>query len=91
MRTTIEINGFPELVLEKAVSTGIARSKTDAIKISVLIMNDKYNLVNYIKEINDQKLIKAFKKREKEMKAKGQSHRTNEEVLKKYGHLLKKK
>ena len=91
MRTTIEINGFPELVLEKAVSTGIARSKTDALKISVLIMNDKYNLVNDIKEINDQKLINAFKKREKEMKVKGQRHITNEEVMKKYGHLLKKK
>jgi hypothetical protein len=39
-----------------------------------------------IKEINDQKLIKAFKKREKEMKAKGKKYITHEEVMKKYAY-----
>jgi hypothetical protein len=90
MRTTIEIRGFPELVLEKAVSTGIARSKTDALKISILIMNDKFQLVDNIKEINDSKLISAFKRKEKDMKAKGKKNITHDEVLKKYGYLLKK-
>lgn len=91
MRTTIEINGFPELILAKAVSAGIARSKTEALKISILIMNDKYELVDNIKEINDPKLIAAFKRKEKEMKANKQKYITHEAVMKKYGYLLKKK
>jgi hypothetical protein len=91
MRTTIEIKGFPELILEKAVSTGIARSKTDALKVGILIMNDKYRLVDNVKEIDDPKLIAAFKRKEKDMKANKQKYITHEEVMKKYGHLLKKK
>lgn len=91
MRTTIEIKGLPELILEKAVSTGIARSKTDALKIGILIMNDKYQLVDNIKEINDPKLIAAFKRKEKEMKANNQKYITHEEVMKKHGYLLKNK
>jgi len=91
MRTTIEIKGLPELILEKAVSTGIARSKTDALKVGILIMNDKYKLVDNVKEIDDPKLIAAFKRKEKDMKANKQKYITHEEVMKKYGHLLKKK
>jgi len=91
MRTTIEIKGLPELILEKAVSTGIARSKTDALKVGILIMNDKYRLVDNVKEIDDPKLIAAFKRKEKDMKANKQKYITHEEVMKKYGHLLKKK
>lgn len=91
MRTTVEIKGFPELVLQKAVEVGIARSKTDALKVSILTLNDKYQLVDTIKEINDPKLIAAFKKKEKEMKANNQKYITYEEVMKKHEHLLKKK
>lgn len=91
MRTTIEIKGFPELVLQKAVDVGLARSKTDALKISVIIMNDKYKLVDNIKEIEDVNIIKAFKNKEKKMKSKGQTYISNEEVMNKYGHLLKNK
>ena len=91
MRTTIEIKGFPELILQKAVDVGLARSKTDALKISVIIMNDKYKLVDNIKEIEDVNIIKAFKNKEKKMKSKGQTYISNEEVMNKYGHLLKNK
>ena len=91
MRTTIEIKGFPELVLQKAVDAGIARSKTDAIKQSILLMNDKFKLVDNITELENKRLVKVFKRKEQEMKAKGQKYITNEEVLKKYGHLLKEK
>ena len=91
MRTTIEIKGFPELVLEKAVKIGLARSKTDAIKLGILSLNDKHQLVTDIKEINDKHIVTIFKKQEEEMKTKGQKYITHEEVLKKYGHLLKSK
>ena len=45
MKTTIEITGFPELVLEKAVELGIARSKTDALRIGVMELNNRFKLV----------------------------------------------
>jgi len=91
MRTTIEIKGFPELVLQKAVDSGIARSKTDALKQSILIMNDKFKLVDNITKLENKRMVAIFKKREKEMKAKGGRYITNEEVMTKYGHLLKEK
>ena len=47
MKTTIEITGFPELVLGRAVELGIARSKTDALRIGILALNEKFGLVEH--------------------------------------------
>jgi len=45
MRTTLQFKGVPEVILEKAVEVGLARSKTEAIKMGIFALNREYNLV----------------------------------------------
>lgn len=65
MKTTIEFVGMPELVLEKAVGLGIARSKTDAVRLGVLALNQQYHLV---KNAEDDLAIKRMQEMEEEVK-----------------------
>jgi Arc/MetJ-type ribon-helix-helix transcriptional regulator len=88
MRTTFEINGFPEAVLERAVKTGIARSKTDAIRLSIHFLNDKYDLIKDINDLENQEMVTEFKKQEVKMQNQGKKYLTNKEVLAKYKHLI---
>jgi len=88
MRTTFEINGFPQAVLEKAVKTGIARSKTDAIRLSIHFLNDKYDLIKDVNDLDNQKMVTKLKKQETIMQKEGKKYKTNKEVLTKYKHLI---
>lgn len=48
MRTTLEFTGVTERILEKAVQLGLARSKTDALRMGVFALNSQYQLVKDI-------------------------------------------
>ncbi len=88
MKTTIEIVGLPELVLEKAVSLGIARSKTDAVRLGVLALNQQYHLVE---NAEADLVIRRIEEMEEENRKAGRKPETEEDVLRKYPHLRKVK
>ena len=48
VRTTVAFEGFAELVLEKAVSLGLARSRTEALRMGIFALNKEYNIVKDI-------------------------------------------
>ncbi len=84
MKTTIEVTGFPELVLERAVELGIARSKTDALRIGILELNDKFKLVQ---NVEDELVAKKVQKIEEEIASGKRKTESLEQVFKKYPHL----
>ncbi len=86
MKTTIEIIGVPELVLQRAVSAGIARSKTDAIRIAVLALNQLYGLV---RSSEGDLVVRKILKVEAEELKKGRKPQSTQDVLAKYPHLKK--
>jgi hypothetical protein len=81
MRTTLEFEGFPEVILQKAVDLGIARSKTDALRMGIFALNNEFHLVeNPEAEIVARKLAKE----EKEMKKNNVKYLSDKEALSKY-------
>ena len=87
MRTTLAIKGGPELILAKAVELGIARSRSDAIRMGILSLNKEYGL---IKDLEMELVAKKIEQEKAEMKAKGQRYLNDEEAMRPYKHLLKK-
>lgn len=56
MRTTLAFTGVTERILEKAVTLGLARSKTDALRMGVFALNNQYQLVKDIEmEMSEKK------------------------------------
>ena len=81
LRTTLAFSGATELVLEKAVELGLARSKTDALRMGVFALNREYNLV---KDLELELVEKKLKKEEAEMKRKGIKYLSEEKALSRY-------
>jgi hypothetical protein len=81
MRTTLEFKGIPELILEKAVEMGLARSKTDALRMGIFALNKEYHL---IKDIELELVGRKLKKEETEMKKNGLKYLSKKEALAKY-------
>lgn len=81
MRTTLEFQGFPELILQKAVDLGIARSKTDALRMGIFALNKEFRLIeNPEAELVARKLAEE----EKEMKRTNTKYLSEKEALSKY-------
>jgi len=81
MRTTLEFEGFPEIILQKAVDLGIARSKTDALRMGIFSLNKEYGLVeNSEAELVSRKLAQE----EKEMKKNKAKYLSEKVALSKY-------
>ena len=81
MRTTVQLKGMPNIILEKAVELGVARSKTDALRMGVFALNKEYNLV---KDLEMELVGRKIEKERAEMKKKGQKYLSKEEALAKY-------
>ncbi|PIN84818.1 MAG: hypothetical protein COV47_05365 [Candidatus Diapherotrites archaeon CG11_big_fil_rev_8_21_14_0_20_37_9] len=81
MRTTLQFEGVPEVILDKAVELGLARSKTDAIRMGIFALNKEYNL---IKDIELEMVGRKIEKEKREMKAKGQKYIGLDEAMSKY-------
>lgn len=81
MRTTLSFRGVAELILEKAVDVGLARSKTDALRMGIFALNKEYGLV---KDIELEMASKKLMEEEQEMKEKGTKYIPEAQALKKY-------
>ncbi len=81
MRTTLEFEGFPELILERAVQLGLARSKTDALRMGIFSLNKEYCLV---KDIEEEMAEKKLEEEEQEMKLSGKKYLSEKQALSKY-------
>ena len=81
MRTTLAIDGAPEAILEKAVKLGVARSKTEAIRLGIFALNKEFSL---IKDLEMELVARKIMQEKAEMKAKGERYLTEEEALGKY-------
>jgi hypothetical protein len=81
MHTTLRFQGLPEIILEKAVRVGLARSKTDALRMGIFALNKEYGLINNVEEEMGEK---ALRKEEEEMKKSGKKYLTEEQALSKY-------
>ena len=81
MRTTVQIEGAPELILEKAVELGLARSKTDALRMGVFALNKEYSI---IKDMELEMVGRKIMHEKAEMKRKGLKYLSKEEAFSKY-------
>lgn len=77
----MKFEGTTELILEKAVELGLARSKTDALRMGIFALNREYQLVKDIElELVGRKIIKE----KKAMVGKGEKYLSEKEALGKY-------
>jgi hypothetical protein len=81
MRTTLDFEGYPELILEKAVALGIARSKTDALRLGIFSLNKEFHLVSNPEE---EMVAAKLAREEAEMKRSKTKYLSEEEALAKY-------
>ena len=81
MRTTVQLKGMPDIILKKAVEFGIARSKTDALRMGVFALNKEFNLV---KDVEMELVARRIEEQEAEMKRKGLDYIDEETALAKY-------
>lgn len=81
MRTTLQFEGVPEVILDKAVELGLARSKTDAIRMGIFALNKEYNI---IKDIELEMVGRKIQKEKAEMRAKNQKYVDLDEAIEKY-------
>ncbi|HLD62322.1 MAG TPA: hypothetical protein VI875_00480 [Candidatus Norongarragalinales archaeon] len=81
MRTTLEFEGLPEVILQKAVDLGIARSKTDALRMGIFALNKEFRLV----ENPEAALVeRKLEQEEKEMRKNKTKYLSEKEALSKY-------
>ena len=81
MRTTLSFQGLPELILQKAVDLGIARSKTDALRMGIFALNKEFSLV---KDAGAEMAARNLMDEEKEMKRTKTKYLSEKEALSKY-------
>ena len=81
MRTTLQFKGVPEVILEKAVEVGLARSKTEAIKMGIFALNREYSLV---KDLELELVERKIEQEKAEMKRKGLKFIDKETAFAKY-------
>jgi hypothetical protein len=81
LRTTIAFGGATETILEKAVELGLAKSKTDALRLGALCLNREYKLV---KDFELEMVARKINREREEMARKGQKYLTEKEALAKY-------
>jgi len=81
MRTTLHFEGMPELILQKAVDLGIARSKTDALRMGIFALNKEFNLV---KDAEAELAARKLAEEEMEMRRTKTKYLPEERALSKY-------
>ena len=77
----MEFEGTTELILKKADELGLARSKTDALRMGVFALNREYKL---IKDIELELVSRIIKDEKKTMDEKGEKYLSEKEALDKY-------
>jgi hypothetical protein len=65
MYTTIKFEGVIDKILEKAVESGLAKTKVEALRISVLELERRYDLL----KTEDKFAVKKMRQIDKEIKS----------------------
>jgi len=81
MRTTLAFDGVAEIILGKAVDVGLARSRTEALRMGIFALNREYSLV---KDVGAELAAKKMQEEENQMKAAGEEYIPEKEALRKY-------
>ncbi|MBI5036061.1 hypothetical protein HZC09_01835 [Candidatus Micrarchaeota archaeon] len=81
MRTTLAFEGVPVLILDKAVEIGLAKSKTDALRMGIFALNREYHLVD---DVELEMVGRKIEEEKAEMKRKGLEYLPKEKALAKY-------
>jgi len=81
MRTTLEFVGFPERILQKVVELGIARSKTDALRMGIFSLNKEFGL---IKNAEEEMVMRKLLEEETAMRKTGTKYISEKKALSKY-------
>ena len=81
MKTTIHFEGYWDRVLEKAVDVGLARSKTDAVRLGVIELNNHYRLME---SPETEMVARKLEDEEKHLKSSGKRYLSEKEALSKY-------
>ncbi|MBS3058749.1 MAG: hypothetical protein J4478_05105 [Candidatus Diapherotrites archaeon] len=77
VRTTVAFEGVSELILEKAVQLGLARSRTEALRMGIFALNKEYNLVKDI----EQELLAARERLRKKARFRADLSRAEKDKL----------
>lgn len=87
MRTTIEMEGIPEIIIKRAIDCGIAKTKNEAVRLGMLALNKEYNLLDDFSE--EELVVQKIESIKNKMKEKGIKPMSASQALSKYKHLLK--
>ena len=82
MRTTLEFKGFSKRVLDRAVKIGLARSKTEALRLGILALNREYHLV---KPGEEELALNKMERISREIRSGKRKVFSEKAVLQKYG------
>jgi len=63
MHATIKLTGILDKILTEAVDEGIAKTKTEALRLAVLELNNRYDLLGRMRE--DELAVKKMQKMDK--------------------------
>jgi Arc/MetJ-type ribon-helix-helix transcriptional regulator len=86
MHITVNFEGYIKDIIENAIEKGLAKTKTEALRLGILELNDKYNLLK-----NDEEILFLKNKLEaidNQIKAGKLKEETEVEVAKKYPELF---
>ena len=68
MYATVKLEGFVDDILEEAVKKGLAKTKTEALRLGVLELNNKYGLLSSVVErLEDQEDVDYIRKARKKL------------------------
>ncbi len=82
MHTTIQITGTLEQILEEAVEGGLAKTKTEALRMGVLELNNRYHLLERSQE--DELAVKKMQRLDKDIREKKRKLLDEDTALGKY-------
>ena len=79
MYTTIKFTGIIEQILEEAVEEGLAKTKTEALRLAVLELNNRYDLLRM-----DDLAVKKMQRIDREISKGKRKLLTESQALDKY-------
>lgn len=87
MRTTIDMEGIPAIIIKRAIDCGIAKTKNEVVRLGILALNKEYNLLEDFTE--EEQVVQKIETIKKKMTETGQKPMSANKALSKYKHLLK--
>ena len=57
MNVNVRIEGMLDQILDQAIKEGLAKSKTEALRLGIVELNNKYNLLEQAKEEEYARMI----------------------------------